>query len=98
MDPDLRGLLEQFVDNMLEENSLKRNLIKWKRLENELIVKSGESAMFGEIYGMAIMAYTLYKYKRRKIPIPEEDKLEFHKVMLNNARKIKDKIRFVANL
>ena len=98
MEPELRGIIENFIDEMLDEITLKRYLNMLKLLEEQLIIKSAESALFGEIYGMILMAYVIYKYEKRKIPIPEKDKLQFHKVMFDNARKIMDKIRFVANL
>jgi len=91
MEAVARGVVEQAIDDELSERRLELNFNTFKRFEEEGLIESAESAMFGKIYSEAFSYFVNYKmYSKNPISLDEME--EFERVIDRRVMEIRGKI------
>ena len=97
LEPAIRGIIEKIIDiNLDEESLLKKNLI-FKYYQEEGIIGSVESALFGAVWTNVVTALVDVKNRARQ-EISESEMDEFKRVFASRALEIKSKINEIANM
>ena len=97
MDPAIRGSVEKIIDITLDEDSLLRKYQIFKYYQEQGIINSVESALFGSVWTNVITVLVEMK-SRAKQEINENEMDEFKRIFASRALEIKSKINEIANL
>ena len=91
MEAVARGVIEQVIDDELSDRRLEINLNTFKRFEEEGVLESAESAMFGKIYAEAFNYFVNYKmFSKETITLNEMN--EFEQVFDRRMLEIRSRI------
>lgn len=96
MEPAIRGSVEKIIDINLEEESLRKKYQMFKYYQEEGIIGSAESALFGSIWSNVITALVDVK-NRTKQEITEKEMEEFKRIFDSRALEIKSRISKASN-
>jgi hypothetical protein len=97
MEPALRGSVEKIIDINLDEESLRKKYQIFKYYQEQGIIGSVESALFGSIWTNVIT--TLVEVKTRaKQEISESEMEEFKRIFAARALEIRSKIGHISSL
>jgi hypothetical protein len=97
MEPALRGIIEQVIDNELSEDMLGGNYRIFNQFKNRGLIESVASAMFGRIYTRAFSTWLEYKASYGK-PVNQNEATEFGRIFEARAMEIRSKITEQASL
>lgn len=97
MEPAIRGSVEKIIDITLNEDSLLRKYQIFKYYQEQGIISSVESALFGSVWTNVITVLVEMK-SRAKQDINESEMEEFKRIFASRALEIKSRINEIANL
>ena len=97
MEPAIRGSVEKIIDISLDEDSLLRKYQIFKYYQEQGIINSVESALFGSVWTNVITVLVEMK-SRAKQEINESEMEEFKRIFASRALEIKSRINEIANL
>ena len=97
MEPAIRGSVEKIIDISLDEDSLLRKYQIFKYYQEQGIINSVESALFGSVWTNVITVLVEMK-SRAKQEINESEMDEFKRIFASRALEIKSRINEIANL
>lgn len=97
MEPAIRGSVEKIIDITLDEDSLLRKYQIFKYYQEQGIISSVESALFGSVWTNVITVLVEMK-SRAKQEINESEMEEFKRIFASRALEIKSRINEIANL
>lgn len=97
MEPAIRGSVEKIIDITLDEDSLLRKYQIFKYYQEQGIISSVESALFGSVWTNVITVLVEMK-SRAKQEINESEMDEFKRIFASRALEIKSRINEIANL
>ena len=97
MEPAIRGSIEKIIDITLDEESLLGKYQIFKYYQEEGIISSVESALFGSVWTNVITVLVEMKDRTRQ-EISESEMDEFKRIFASRAMEIKSKINEIANL
>jgi hypothetical protein len=97
MEPALRGSVEKIIDITLDEESLTKKFQILKYYQDEGIIGSVESALFGSVWTSVITAFVDVKSRARQ-EMSESEMEEFKRIFASRALEIRSKILDVASL
>jgi hypothetical protein len=97
VEPAIRGSVEKIIDITLDEDSLLRKYQIFKYYQEQGIINSVESALFGSVWTNVITVLVEMK-SRAKQEINENEMDEFKRIFASRALEIKSKINEIANL
>lgn len=86
-----RGVIEQAIDEELSDRRLELSYNTFKKYEEEGVLESAESAMFGKVYSEAFSYFIYFKMHSREL-IKLQEVEEFEKVIERRVCEIKGKI------
>ncbi|HUS78763.1 MAG TPA: hypothetical protein VM050_08890 [Patescibacteria group bacterium] len=96
MEPALRGSVEKIIDITLDEESLMGKYQIFKYYQEQGVISSVESALFGSIWTNVITALVDVKARARQ-EISESEMDEFKRIFASRALEIKSKINEISN-
>ena len=97
MEPVLRGILEQVIDNELRSDMLESNYRIFTQFKNRGLVESVPSAMFGRNYTRAYAAWLEYKASHGK-DVNQYEATELGRIFEARAIEIKSKFMNTTNI
>ena len=97
MEPALRGSVEKIIDINLDEESLQKKHQIFQYYQEQGIINSVESALFGSIWTNVITALVDVK-NRANQEISESEMEEFRRIFAARALEIRSRIREISNL
>ncbi len=97
MEPAIRGSVEKIMDITLDEDSLLRKYQIFKYYQEQGIINSVESALFGSVWTNVITVLVEMK-SRAKQEINESEMEEFKRIFASRALEIKSRINEISNL
>jgi hypothetical protein len=97
VEPAIRGSVEKIIDITLNEDSLLRKYQIFKYYQEQGIISSVESALFGSVWTNVITVLVEMK-SRAKQDINESEMEEFKRIFASRALEIKSRINEIANL
>jgi len=97
MEPALRGSVEKIIDINLDEESLAKKYQILKFYQEQGVISSVESALFGAIWNNVITALVDVK-ARAKQEISESEMEEFRRIFASRALEIRSRISDISNL
>ena len=97
MEPAIRGSVEKIIDISLDEDSLLRKYQIFEYYQEQGIISSVESALFGSVWTNVITVLVEMK-SRAKQEINESEMEEFKRIFASRALEIKSRINEIANL
>ncbi|GAG14187.1 unnamed protein product [marine sediment metagenome] len=97
MEPAIRGSVEKIMDITLDEDSLLRKYQIFKYYQEQGIISSVESALFGSVWTNVITVLVEMK-SRAKQEINESEMEEFKRIFASRALEIKSRINEISNL
>jgi len=97
VEPAIRGSVEKIIDISLDEDSLLRKYQIFKYYQEQGIISSVESALFGSVWTNVITVLVEMK-SRAKQEINESEMDEFKRIFASRALEIKSRINEIANL
>ncbi|MCK4437791.1 hypothetical protein KAV47_01850 [Candidatus Bathyarchaeota archaeon] len=97
MEPAIRGSVEKIIDITLDEDSLLRKYQIFKYYQEQGIISSVESALFGSVWTNVITVLVEMK-SRAKQDINESEMEEFKRIFASRALEIKSRINEISNL
>jgi len=97
VEPAIRGSIEKIIDITLDEESLQGKYQIFKYYQEEGIINSVESALFGSVWTNVITVLVEMKDRTRQ-EISESEMDEFKRIFASRAMEIKSKINEIANL
>jgi len=97
MEPALRGSVEKIIDINLDEESLNKKYQILKFYQEQGVISSVESALFGAIWNNVITALVDVK-ARAKQEISESEMEEFRRIFASRALEIRSRISDISNL
>ena len=97
MEPAIRGSVEKIMDITLDEDSLLRKYQIFKYYQEQGIISSVESALFGSVWTNVITVLVEMK-SRAKQEINESEMDEFKRIFASRALEIKSRINEISNL
>lgn len=97
MEPAIRGSVEKIIDITLDEDSLLRKYQIFKYYQEQGIISSVESALFGSVWTNVITVLVEMK-SRAKQEINESEMEEFKRIFASRALEIKSRINEISNL
>jgi hypothetical protein len=97
LEPALRGSVEKIIDINLDEESLKKKHQIFQYYQDQGIISSVESALFGSIWSNVITALVDVK-NRANQEISESEMEEFRRIFASRALEIRSRISNIANL
>lgn len=65
MEPALRGSVEKIIDITLDEESLRKKCQIFRYIQEEGIIRSVESALFGSVWTIVVAAFVDVKTRER---------------------------------
>lgn len=96
MEPALRGILEQVIDDELSDDKLESNYRVFTNFRNRGLIDSVTSAMFGRIYTRTYNAWLDYK-ANDETPVSQLEAAEFGRIFEIRALEIKSRITEAAS-
>jgi len=96
MEPALRGILEQVIDNELSDDMLVSNYRIFTQFKNRGLIESVPSAMFGRIYTRAYNAWLEYKAGDDK-PVNRHEATEFGRIFEARSLEIRSRITEISS-
>ena len=96
MEPALRGILEQVIDNELSDDMLVSNYRIFTQFKNRGLIDSVPSAMFGRIYTRAYNAWLEYKAGDDK-PVNRHEATEFGRIFEARSLEIRSRITEISS-
>ena len=97
MEPALRGSVEKIIDIALDEESLRKKCQMFRFYQEEGIISSVESALFGSVWMSVVTALVDVKTRaRQEMSGSEMD--EFRRIFASRALEIRSRINEIANL
>ena len=96
MEPALRGSVEKIIDITLDEESLMKKYQILQDYQDEGIIGSVESALFGSVWTSVITAFVDVKTRANQ-EMSESEMEEFKRIFAFRALEIRSKIRDVAS-
>jgi len=96
MQPVLRGSVEKIIDIALDEESLRKKYQMFRYYQEEGIISSAESALFGSIWINVVTAFVDVKTRARQ-EMSESEMEEFRRIFASRALEIKSRINEIAN-
>jgi hypothetical protein len=97
VEPAIRGSVEKIIDITLNEDSLLRKYQIFKYYQEQGIISSVESALFGSVWTNVITVLVEMKSRARQ-EINESEMEEFKRIFASRALEIKSRINEIANL
>ena len=97
MEPAIRGSVEKIIDIALDEDSLLKKYQIFKYYQEQGILSSVESALFGSVWTNVITGLVEMKSRVRQ-EINESEMEEFKRIFASRALEIKSRINEIANL
>jgi len=97
VEPAIRGSVEKIIDISLDEDSLLRKYQIFEYYQEQGIISSVESALFGSVWTNVITVLVEMK-SRAKQEINESEMDEFKRIFASRALEIKSRINEIANL
>lgn len=97
MEPAIRGSVEKIIDITLDEDSLLKKYQIFKYYQEQGIISSVESALFGSVWTNVITVLVEMKSRARQ-EINESEMEEFKRIFASRALEIKSRINEIANL
>ena len=97
MEPALRGIIEQVIDDELSEEVISSNFGVFTAFKNKGLIDSVSSAMFGRVYMRAYSSWLQYKDSKGEEYLPEEA-IELVRIFESRAIEIKSRINELASL
>ncbi|UCH57243.1 MAG: hypothetical protein JSV18_07910 [Candidatus Bathyarchaeota archaeon] len=97
MEPALRGSVEKIIDINLDEESLIKKYQIFKYYQEQGVISSVESALFGSVWTNVITALVDVKTRARQ-EISESEMEEFKRIFASRALEIRSRISEIANL
>lgn len=97
MEPAIRGSVEKIIDISLDEDSLLRKYQIFEYYQEQGIISSVESALFGSVWTNVITVLVEMKSRARQ-EINESEMEEFKRIFASRALEIKSRINEIANL
>ena len=97
MQPALRGSVEKIIDIALDEESLRKKYQMFRYYQEEGIIGSAESALFGSVWTSVVTAVVDVKTRARQ-EMSESEMEEFRRIFASRALEIKSRINEIANL
>jgi hypothetical protein len=97
VEPAIRGSVEKIMDITLDEDSLLRKYQIFKYYQEQGIISSVESALFGSVWTNVITVLVEMK-SRAKQEINESEMEEFKRIFASRALEIKSRINEISNL
>jgi hypothetical protein len=97
MEPALRGLIEQVIDNELSDDMLTSNYRIFSKFRERGLIESISCAMFGRIYTRAFSAWLEYKAGHGKV-VNQYEATEFGRIFEARAIEIRSRISEIAFL
>jgi len=97
VEPAIRGSVEKIIDITLDEDSLLRKYQIFKYYQEQGIISSVESALFGSVWTNVITVLVEMKSRARQ-EINESEMEEFKRIFASRALEIKSRINEIANL
>lgn len=97
MEPAIRGSVEKIMDITLDEDSLLRKYQIFKYYQEQGIISSVESALFGSVWTNVITVLVEMK-SRAKQEINASEMEEFKRIFASRALEIKSRINEISNL
>jgi hypothetical protein len=97
LEPAIRGSVEKIIDITLDEDSLLKKFQIFKYYQEQGIISSVESALFGSVWTNVITVLVEMK-TRAKQEINESEMEEFKRIFASRALEIKFRINEIANL
>jgi hypothetical protein len=97
VEPAIRGSVEKIIDISLDEDSLLRKYQIFKYYQEQGIISSVESALFGSVWTNVITVLVEMK-SRAKQEINESEMEEFKRIFASRALEIKSRINEISNL
>jgi hypothetical protein len=97
MEPALRGSVEKIIDIHLDEDSLRMKYQIFKYYQEQGVISSVESALFGSVWSNVITALVDVK-ARAKQEISESEMEEFKSIFASRALEIRSRISGISNL
>lgn len=97
MEPALRGSVEKIIDIALDGESLKKKYQIFSYYQEEGVIGSVDSALFGSVWTSVITALVDVKTRARQ-EMSESEMDEFKRIFASRALEIRSRIREVASL
>jgi hypothetical protein len=97
VEPAIRGSVEKIIDISLDEDSLLRKYQIFEYYQEQGIISSVESALFGSVWTNVITVLVEMKSRARQ-EINESEMEEFKRIFASRALEIKSRINEIANL
>ena len=96
MIPALRGTVEKIIDINLDDESLRKKCQMFQYYQDQGIISSVESAVFGSVWTNVITTFVDMKARTNQ-EISNSEMEEFQKIFASRALEIKSKIKELAN-
>ena len=96
MIPALRGTVEKIIDINLDDESLRKKCQMFQYYQDQGVISSVESAVFGTVWTNVITTFVDMK-ERTNQEISNSEMEEFQKIFVSRALEIKSKIKELAN-
>jgi len=97
LEPAIRGSVEKIIDITLDEDSLLKKYQIFKYYQEQGIIGSVESALFGSVWTNVITVLVEMKSRARQ-EINDSEMEEFKRIFASRALEIKSRINEIANL
>ncbi len=97
MEPALRGSVEKIIDINLDEESLRKKYQIFRYYQEQGIISSVESALFGSVWTNVITALVDVKTRAHQ-EMSESEMEEFRRIFASRALEIRSRITGISNL
>jgi len=97
MEPALRGSVEKIIDINLDEESLRKKYQIFRYYQEQGVISSVESALFGSIWTNVITALVDVKTRANQ-EMNESEMEEFRSIFASRALEIRSRITGISNL
>lgn len=97
MEPALRGSVEKIIDINLDEESLRKKYQIFRYYQEQGIISSVESALFGSIWTNVITALVDAKTRANQ-EMSDSEMEEFRSIFASRALEIRSRITGISNL
>ncbi len=97
MEPALRGSVEKIIDINLDEESLRKKYQIFRYYQEQGIISSVESALFGSVWTNVITALVDAKTRANQ-EMSDSEMEEFRSIFASRALEIRSRITGISNL
>jgi hypothetical protein len=97
MEPALRGSVEKIIDINLDEESLRKKYQIFRYYQEQGIISSVESALFGSVWTNVITALVDVKTRANQ-EMSDSEMEEFRSIFASRALEIRSRITGISNL